>query len=102
MQVEVHRKARQMLLSITDYYAEYGGTRSVDKLLDTIQSKCDSLVRFPESGTPEPLLAGKRNFYRFVILNRRIKMIYFVKGDTIHIAAFWDMRMHPDKLRKRI
>ena len=102
MQVEIHRKARLMLLGITDYYADYGGPRSVDKLLNTIQEKADSLTRFPESGTPEPLLTGKRNFYRFVILNKYIKMIYYVKKDIIHIAAFWDMRMHPDKLRKRI
>ena len=29
-------------------------------------------------------------------------MVYYVKGDVLRIAAFWDMRMHPDYLRKTI
>lgn len=29
-------------------------------------------------------------------------MVYYVKGDVLRIAAFWDMRMHPDNLRKKI
>ena len=29
-------------------------------------------------------------------------MVYYVESDIIHIAAFWDMRMHPDKLKRKI
>jgi hypothetical protein len=28
--------------------------------------------------------------------------VYYVTGDTLRIAAFWDMRMNPDKLKKTI
>ena len=31
-----------------------------------------------------------------------VYFIYYVKGEVLRIAAFWDMRMHPDKLRKTI
>ena len=102
MQIEVHRKARLMLLSITKYYAEYGGVQSVENLLQTIRIKCERIQKFPESGTPEPLLTGKKHFYRFVILNKNIKMVYYVQDDSIHISAFWDMRMKPEHLKKRI
>ena len=102
MQIDVHKKARQMLLGITDYYAEYGGMHSVNNLLETIRSKSEWILKYPQAGTPEPLLAGRRYFYRFVRLNRNIKMIYYVRKDTVHIAAFWDMRMSPQKLKKKI
>ena len=29
-------------------------------------------------------------------------MIYYVEGDTLWVAAFWDMRMNPEKLKERI
>ena len=102
MRVEIHRKAGKMLQSITDYYAEVGGMQPVDILLDTIRQKSEWLMKFPEVGTPEPLLANRNHFYRFVILNRNIKMAYYAEGDVIHIAAFWDMRMSPERLKKRI
>lgn len=28
--------------------------------------------------------------------------LHYVKGDVLRVAAFWDMRMHPDNLRKTI
>ncbi|MBQ8064508.1 MAG: type II toxin-antitoxin system RelE/ParE family toxin [Prevotella sp.] len=100
--IEIHDKAKQMLVAITDYYAEFGGMSSVDNLLEIIRGKCERISHYPESGTPEPLLADRQNFYRFVILNRRIKMVYFVEDEVIHVAAFWDMRMSPEKLKWRI
>ena len=100
--IEVHEKARRMLIAITDYYAEAGGMSSVDNLLNTIRQKSIRIAQYPNSGTPEELLRDRKRFYRSLILNKRIKMVYFVEDETIHIAAFWDMRMHPDKLRRRI
>jgi plasmid stabilization system protein ParE len=36
MRIEISPKARQQLLAITDYYAEWGGMRSVERLLNRI------------------------------------------------------------------
>ena len=102
MRVEIHRKAAKMLQSITDYYAKVGGMSSVDNLLNIIRQKSDWLTRYPTAGTIEPLLVNHKHSYRFVILNRNIKMIYYVEDDIVFIAAFWDMRMHPDKLKRKI
>ena len=59
-------------------------------------------MKYPESGFPEPLLRDRKIFYRASIINDYYKIIYYVKGDTLRIAAFWDMRMHPDKLKKTL
>ena len=102
MRIEVHRKAGKMLQSLTDYYAEVAGMASVNDFLNIVRKKSEWLAKFPTAGTPEPLLAGRKFFYRYVILNRNIKMVYYVEDEIIHIAAFWDMRMHPNKLKRKI
>ena len=33
--------------------------------------------------------------YRSIIVRRLNKVVYYVKGDTLHIAAFWDTRREP-------
>ena len=60
------------------------------------------LLKFPEAGFPEPLLKDRRIFYRAVHIGKYYKMIYYVHCDAIRVSAFWDMRMHPDKLQKTV
>ena len=48
------------------------------------------------------MLADRKIHYRASVINEYYKVIYYVKGDVLRIAAFWDMRMHPDNLRKTI
>jgi len=50
----------------------------------------------------EPLLADRKIRYRASVINDYYKVIYYVMGDTLRIAAFWDMRMSPEKLKKSI
>jgi plasmid stabilization system protein ParE len=102
MRIEISPKARYQLLKITDYYAEWGGMRSVERLLDKIREKQERMLRFPESFPPEPLLAERRVTYRSAIINDYYKMIYRIDGDVITISAFWDMRMHPNRLQQMI
>lgn len=40
--------------------------------------------------------------YRATIIGRYYKIIYYLRGSTLRIAAFWDMRMDPRNLKKRI
>lgn len=102
MRIEISPKARCQLLKITDYYAEWGGMRSVESLLDKIKEKQERILRFPEAYHPEPLLTERRVVYRSVIINDYYKMIYRVDNDVITISAFWDMRMHPNKLKRMV
>ena len=60
---------------------------SVDNFLNIVRQKSEWITRFPTAGTPEPLLADRKIFYRYVILNRNIKMVYYVEEEVIHIAT---------------
>lgn len=69
MRIEISPKARQHLLAITDYYAEWGGVRSVERLLGKIVEKQQKILKYPKAFHPEPLLAGRKVEYRSVIIN---------------------------------
>ena len=58
------------------------------------------LQRHPDSGHIEPF--GRRYTYRSCIIGKINKMYYFVHNNTLFIAAFADMRMHPDNIRKAV
>ena len=102
MQIEVSKRAQRQWLQILVYYNEMGGEKAAAKLHLRYLQKQKRLLKFPESGTPEPLLRDRKIHYRSVIINEYYKMVYYVKGDVLRVAAFWDMRMHPDNLRKTI
>lgn len=102
MRIEISLKAKQHLLAITDYYAEWGGIRSVEKLLGKIVEKQQRILKYPKAYSQEPLLAERKIEYRSVIINDYYKMIYRIDDDVITISAFWDMRMNPNKLKRMI
>lgn len=102
MKLEVSKRAQQQWLRILVYYNEIGGERAAAKLHQKYLQKQTRLLKHPESGFPEPLLSDRKILYRASIINDYYKVIYYVKDEVVRIAAFWDMRMHPDKLRKTI
>ena len=102
MQIKFTDKAIAHLESIIDIFVEYAGSRYAMKFSKLVDDKLNKLLRFPEIGFIEPLLADKRSLYRATIIYHNYKMIYRVDGDTIWIVAFWDMRMNPDRLKGMI
>lgn len=100
MHIEFSPKAVEQLTNIIDGYLEYCGERSALKFSTTVDEKLNTLLKFPESGFPEPLLKDKEIFYRAKIINKNYKLIYWVDADVIRVSAIWDMRMNPVKLVK--
>ena len=102
MNLEVSKRAQSQWLRILVYYNEMGGQRAAANLHQKYLKKRERLLKHPESGFLEPLLADRKIRYRASIINDYYKVIYYVTGDTLRIAAFWDMRMNPEKLKKTI
>lgn len=102
MQIEVSKRAQRQWLRILTYYNEVGGVSAAANLHKKYLKKQERLLKHPESGFPEPLLADRKIHYRASVINEYYKVIYYVKGDVLRIAAFWDMRMQPDNLQKTI
>lgn len=102
MQVKYNKKAMSQISSVIDYYLAHFGVQPASNLAHEIDEKVKTLRKYPEIGFPEPLLRGNYIHYRATIIGRYHKIIYYVRGNTLRIAAFWDMRMHPDHLKQLI
>ena len=100
MKLEVSKRAQNQWLRILVYYKEMGGQRAAANLHQKYLKKRERLLKHPESGFPEPLLADRKIRYRASIINDYYKVIYYVSGDALRIAAFWDMRMSPERKRQ--
>ena len=79
-----------------EYIRQEWGESAVQKFLRKSMDVQETLKQSPEMGQEEPLLAGKKYTYRYVLIARQNKLIYIVKGDTIRIAALWDCRKEPN------
>ena len=79
---------------------EFGAKRKI-LFLQQVRETIQRLKHSPYIGQIDPLYADRPDTYRSVIINGLNKLVYFVKDDTIHIAAFWDIRREPKKQAKQ-
>jgi len=102
MQVKFTDKAIAHLENIIDIFLYYAGERSAAKFSKLVDDKIDKISHFPYIGFIEPLLSDRKFLFRATVIYDNYKMIYYVDGNVIWIAAFWDMRMNPEKLQRMI
>lgn len=69
--------------------------------MDEVEQAVLALADMPTLGQLDPLFAHRKQAYRSIIVRRLNKVVYYVKGDTIHIAAFWDTRREPKNQAKQ-
>ena len=82
-------------------FREYGEV-ICERFMQEVKNVAYLLEKMPELGHHEPLLADYEQGYRSIVINRLNKLIYYIKDNTILIAAFWDCRREPKKLIKDI
>jgi len=87
------------LEDIFDYYKITASLTIARKLVKGIVRKTSSLSRYPKIGQSEPLLADKQKEYRYFV-EGNYKIVYWVDAAAVHIAAVFDTRQNPDKIRR--
>ena len=98
--VVILKRAYSQFQSICDYLVAEFGERTVNAFEIEVEQCVATLRKYPESGHPEPI--ESKYFYRSKVVGKYNKMYYYVHGDTLIIAAFADMRMHPNNIRKAV
>lgn len=88
------RAAKSAQTTATYIYKEFGN-KSSRNFLSEVSHVSQLLETNPYLGQIEPLLLNKKKQYRSIVVNRLNKIVYYVKGETIHIAAVWDTRKEP-------
>jgi len=102
--VDFEPLAIQELRKITQQGACEFGLKTANRIIDEVERIGKRLEKHPKSGFPETLLEGRTHEYRSCTIRKRFKMVYYYDEptDTVHVMDFWDMRMSPTRLKKRM
>ena len=95
MKILWHKRAAAQLHQVENYILRDFGERIRQEFMDEVEQATITLGEMPTMGVIDPLFAHRKQTYRSFIVRRLNKIVYYVKGDTLHIAAFWDTRREP-------
>ena len=71
-----------------------------NKLIDRIELLQNRLASMPRMGSKEEALAEEDGEFRFLVINKRFKLVYEVINDEhVLIIAVWDFRQDPRTMR---
>ncbi|MBQ8065129.1 MAG: type II toxin-antitoxin system RelE/ParE family toxin [Prevotella sp.] len=101
MKIHWHKRAAAQLHQVEEYILRDFGERIRQDFMDEVEQTTLLLADMPSMGSVDPLLAHRQQTYRSIIVRKLNKIVYYVKGDTLHIAAFWDTRREPKRQARR-
>ena len=88
-------KARLGMRQIAKYIDRRFGSKARMSFVEEVQKTDKLLQNSPQIGKVDPLFADRKRTYHSVIINGLSKMVYFIDGEVVYIAAFWDTRKEP-------
>lgn len=88
--------------NVASYIRRRFGDSYRTDFLQEVRETVQVMKRHPDVGPIEPLLADLPQTYRSVVVARLSKIVYFIDGDVIYIADFWDCRREPATLAGQV
>lgn len=100
MVVDWREKAQQHWIEQLEYCARTFGEPTASDFIKSTDTRIERICKFPESGTREPLLNDKEMVYRYVFVQKRVKLIYRYDEEQqiVYIEDVWNTRMLPEHL----
>ena len=95
MKVIVQKATARQISRVYTYGEQHFGKRAAEKTHARIVEALHLLAANPRLGVAEPLLAGRKRQYRSLVVHKLFKLVYYVKDNTLYIAALWDTRREP-------
>lgn len=95
MKIHWHKRASAALHQIEEYILRDFGELVRQEFMDEVEDAVLALANTPNMDKIDPLFTHRKLEYRSIIVRRLNKVVYYIKGDTVHIAAFWDTRREP-------
>jgi len=87
------------LENIFEYYKHKASINIAKKIVRDLVKTTIKLQKTPQIGKKEELLVGRKFEYRFLIIGN-YKIIYWIESNYIKIAAVFDCRQNPEKIKK--
>ena len=91
--------AIEQLEDIFDFYKYKASHKIAKSMVTKIIDRTIQLEVHPESGQKEELLKIRKFDYRYLV-EGNYKIIYWIEENYIKIAAVFDTRQNPKKLKK--
>lgn len=101
MTLDWSAQAKADIQEIIDFYLPVAGMASTAKIVQKIYVKAQVLLSVPQIGQAELLLEGNPKNYRRLIAGN-YKIVYYIDGNTVHIASVFDTRRNPAALRTMV
>ena len=89
--------ARRDMEEILGYYESFSH-KTAEFYSEELLNAGDRLMQMPEMGPKEPLLEQYNRNYRYVLVQRRYKLIYLYENETCSVLMVWDCRQNPQAL----
>lgn len=102
MKIIWSRKAASSFNQIETYILRRFGEKTQQEFRVEVENLVNTLAIMPELGKIDPLFAHRKQLYRSIIVRRLNKIVYYVKDDTLRIAAMWDTRREPKSQAKKV
>lgn len=103
VKVKWQSTAKQDLREICDYYRHVKQSpRTATNLKKELFAAAHRLEDFPESGAKELSLPHEEICFRYLVVRKHYKLLYFYEMDICHIVAIWDCRNEPEILKSKI
>lgn len=97
MNIYWHKRAAAGLHQVEEYVLRDFGEKVRKEFMDEIENAVMALADMPNKGKIDSLFVHRKQTYRSIIVRKLNKIVYYVKDNNIHIAAFWDTRREPKK-----
>ena len=95
MKIYWHKRAVEQLHQVEAYILRTFGEQVREEFMSEVEQTVLSVAKMPAMGKIDPLFVHRKQTYRSIIVRRLNKIVYYVKGDTRCIVAFWDTRREP-------
>lgn len=76
------------------------GDASARKVWQMIRKQADLLASKPYMGKVDPELSDENHQYRFIVVNKKSKVYYFIQEDFLYIVLVRDTRQDLRNLRE--
>lgn len=95
MKIRWHKRAVAQLYEVENNVLWKFGEQARQEFMDEVEQSVLKLSDMPMMGALGPLFAHRKRAYRSIIVRKLNKVVYYVDGGAVHIAAFWDCRREP-------
>lgn len=102
MKIHWYKRAAAQLHQVEHYILRNFGEKVRKEFMDEVEQAVLSLAEIPTIGQVDPLFAHRNQTYRSTIVRHLNKIVYFIKDDTVFIAAFWDTRREPNNQARQV